>query len=248
MDTELIKIIREHRSIRKFTDRQIDDDILDEILDAARHASSHHNIQAYSLIKIRNKEKKEILSTIAADQKWIVDCSAFIVVCMDFYRINQACNLHGETMQIDEIESIMIGSIDGALVGQNIITMAESVGLGGVIIGGIRNDPAKVIQLLDLPNYTFPLFGICLGYPDPNQIPWTKPKLPKEIVIFEECYNKENIREGLKKYDEITTDYYNRRTKGKNKDGWSKRMSEYISKKRRPFLKEKLIDQGFLCK
>lgn len=248
MDTELVKIIRNHRSIRKFTDRQIDDNILYEILDAARHASSHHNVQAYSLIIVHDKKNKEILSKAAADQKWIVECPVFIVVCMDFYKINEACKLYGKVAEIDEIESIMIGSIDGALVGKSIMSMAESLGLGGVIIGGIRNDPTQVIEILGLPKYTFPLFGICLGYPDPNKIPWTKPRLPKEIAIFDECYKKENIHEGLVRYEEITSDYYNRRTMGENKDGWSKRMSEYISKERRPFLKDKLIEQGFLCK
>lgn len=248
MYTELIQIIKNHRSIRKFTDRQIDDNILYDILDTARQASSHHNIQAYSIIVIKDKDNKKILSRIAADQKWVEECPVFIVVCMDFNRINQACNLNEKTMQIDEIESIMIGSIDGALVGQNIMSMAEAVGLGGVIIGGIRNNPTKVIQILGLPKYTFPLFGICLGYPDTNQIPWVKPRLPKEIAIFNESYDEENIHKALGEHEEVTSDYYNRRTMGKKRDGWSKRISEYISKDRRPFLKEKLIDQGFSCK
>lgn len=139
----------------------------------------------------------------------------------------------------------MIGSIEGGLVGQNIMVMAESIGLGGVIIGGIRNNPNKVIELLGLPKCTFPLFGICLGYPDSKQMPWLKPRLPKEIAIFDECYNKESIDEGLRYYEKITSNYYSRRTKGESMDGWSKRISEYITKERRPFLKEKLIKQGF---
>lgn len=248
MEPQLNKIIRNHRSIRKFTDKQIDDKMLNEILDAARHASSHHNIQAYSIIKIRDKETKKTISQIAAGQKWIEECPVFIVVCMDFHRISEACNINGEIMQIDEIESIVIGSIDSALVGQNIMLMAEEAGLGGVIIGGIRNDPSRVIQVLNLPKYTFPLFGICLGYPDINQIPWLKPRIPNEISIYNECYENGKVNEGLKKYEEITIDYYTRRTMGRDKDGWSKRTSDYISKERRPYLKDELIKQGFPCK
>lgn len=89
---------RNHKLIEKFNDRQIDDSLIDEILDVARHASSHHNIQAYSIIKIRDKGKKKALSDIATNQDWVIDCPVFVVICMDFYRIKQACNYYGKTM------------------------------------------------------------------------------------------------------------------------------------------------------
>lgn len=248
MKNETTRIIKEHKSIRKFIDRNIEEDLLDEILDSGRFASSHHNIQAYSIIVIRDKEKKSLISKIAADQKWIIDAPIFIIISMDFNRINYACEKYNKKIQVDEIETIIIGSVDSALVAQNIMISAESFGLGGVIIGGIRNNVEEIIKLLNLPDYTFPLFGICLGYPDPDQVPWNKPRFPKKAVIFDEVYNEELIRNGMEEYEVITEDYYIRRTDGNRTDGWPKQMSEYISKERRPFIKDSLIKQGFMCK
>jgi nitroreductase len=248
MENEVLKLIKDHRSIRKFTKDQIDEKLLDEILDGARHASSHHNIQAYNIIKVKDVEKKKIISEIAANQKWIVDAPVFIIISMDYYRINQACKMYDKEIQVSELESVIIGAVDSALVGQNIMTIAESYGLGGVIIGGIRNNVTKLIQILELPEYTFPVFGICLGYPDPEQIPSIKPRFPKDAVIFDEKYNKEKVDIELEKYNEITQEYYTIRTNGNRTDSWSKQMSEYISKDRRPFIKEQLIQQGLKCK
>jgi len=167
---------------------------------------------------------------------------------MDYYRMKEACEIHNTQLDVSDIESIMIGSIDSALVAQNIMLMAESNGLGGVIIGGIRNNPQKIIEMLNLPKLTFPLFGICLGYPDINQIPWEKPRLPNRISVFQESYDTEFIVEGLEEYEEITSDYYCKRTDGARNTGWCTSTSEYISKPRRPGLIKDLKLQGFECK
>lgn len=247
MTNEVLNNIQKHRSIRKYIDKDIDEDLLDEILDAARHASSHHNIQAYNIIKIRDQSKKRLISNYAANQKWVEDAPVFIILSMDYYRINQACNMNEKNIQVDEIESIIIGAVDTALVGQNIMTAAESMGLGGVIIGGIRNNVEELIKILKLPEYTFPVFGICLGYPDPDQIPSTKPRFPKEAVIFNEEYNRDLVSKSLIEYESITEEYYTKRTNGIRTEGWAKQIADYISRKRRPYIKDILIKQGFKC-
>lgn len=74
------------------------------------------------------------------------------------------------------------------MMGQNALTAAESLGLGGVYIGGIRNNIESVTELLKLPKHVLPLFGLCLGWPADN--PDLKPRLPAELVVHGTSINR----------------------------------------------------------
>ncbi|MEH7126384.1 oxygen-insensitive NADPH nitroreductase [Bacillus sp. JJ1773] len=244
MRNETVEMIQSHRSIRRYTDQPISKEILQNILTAAQWAPSSHNVQAYSIIIVDDHKKKQRLSEIAGSQKYVAECPIFLVFCVDFFRLKQTTEMHGTDFAIDEVENVIVGAVDTALAAENALLAARSFGLGGVMIGGIRNDPYGVREILDMPPLTIPLMGMCLGYPDQN--PWQKPRTPQEIVIHYNAYQaKEQIREGLATYEEISADYYNRRTSGKRTDGWTKQMARYLEKPRRPHLKEFILNQGF---
>lgn len=65
-------------------------------------------------------------------------------------------------------EQLLLGVVDTAMMAQNALTAAESLGLGGVFIGGLRNNIEPVTELLKLPQHVLPLFGLCLGWPADN--------------------------------------------------------------------------------
>ena len=77
-------------------------------------------------------------------------------------------------------ELTIIGAVDSGIMAQNCLLAAESMGLGGVYIGGLRNSPKGVDELLGLPKYTAVLFGMCLGHPD--QDPQLKPRLGANVI------------------------------------------------------------------
>ncbi|MFB4167371.1 oxygen-insensitive NADPH nitroreductase [Virgibacillus sp. JSM 102003] len=240
---EAIQLIESHRSIRKFLDKQIDEEILDSILHSACWAPTSHNMQAYSIIVIKDKSSKDILSELCGDQRYIRQCPVFLVICADFHKLHLASEKQKEKMAIDELENVIVGSVDAALVAQNVLLGARSHKLGGVMIGGIRNNTESVAELLELPKHVFPVMGMCLGYPD--QQPWQKPRFPAEAVIHKEKYQINKIPDALEKYDEIISDYYNRRTNGTRTHGWSEQLAEYISKPRRKKLTDFIKEQGF---
>lgn len=248
MKNDVASLIQNHRSIRKYSDKPIEGEILQELLNSAQWAPSSHNVQAYSIVVVKEQNKKKRLSELCGGQKWVEACPVFLVLSADFYKLKMACEMYHTPCEIDEVENLLVGAVDTALVAQNILVTAEAYGLGGVMIGGIRNNMKEVIELLELPPYTIPIMGMCLGYPDEEQIPWQKPRLPQRIVVFEESYKKELITEGLKEYEEISSDYYTRRTQGKTTEGWTKQMAEYLKNPRRPELKQRIMDQGFKLK
>lgn len=245
MSNNITELIQAHRSIRKYSVEPIPENILYDILSCAQWAPSSHNVQAYSVIIVKNSTVKKQLSNICRSQKWVIDCPVFLVFCADFYRLKLTTDLHSTNFAIDEVENLLVGAIDTALAAENVLIAARSYGLGGVFMGGIRNDLETVIKLLKIPKFVLPLFGMCLGYP--AEVPWQKPRLPKNTVIHKETYDIELCPE-LKEYELISADYYNRRTNGKKTTGWTKQIAEYISKPRHPDLKSIINKQGFQLK
>ena len=100
---------------------------------------------------------------------------------------------------------------------------AESLGLRGVYIGGIRNNPQRVCDLLRIPDHVYPVFGMCLGYP--NDDPQRKPRLPLEVVLKTDCYSDGEDAARIGAYDKICNEYYNRRDGNARDDTWTRQIS-----------------------
>jgi nitroreductase len=243
---DVIRLINSHRSIRKFTDQGIDDVLLKEIIEAAQWASSSSFVQAYSIIGIKSHENKKLLAQLCGDQSYIETCPVFLVFCADLNRLKMACTLHKTEMVGEYTESFIMATVDTALAAQNTMIAAESLGLGGVYIGGIRNNPEEVSKLLNLPEFVYPVFGICLGYP--AQDPGSKPRLPLEAIYKEEAYDTEDDFSGIEAYDEKISAYYVERTRGKRNDSWTQQMAQKMQAETRPHMKDFLKSKGFEMK
>lgn len=119
---------------------------------------------------------------------------------------------------------------------------AESLGLGIVYIGGIRNQPEQVTQLLGLPEGVYPVFGMCMGHPDQN--PLKRPRLPLEGVYFENRYDQEAAVAAIGEYDTVHAAYMKERSQGKSSLTWSEAMAAK-AKRGRPHMRDFLQKQGF---
>lgn len=233
-----IDTLLNHRSIRKFTEQAISSEQLALIVDCARAASSSSHLQCVSIIRVTSAESRELLAEYAGNQAYVATAAEFLVFCADFNRHQQI----KPDAKLGFVEQTLIGAVDSGLMAQNALLAAESMGLGGVYIGGLRNNPEKVCALLALPEHVFPMFGLCLGYPD--QAPEKKPRLPVELVLHQECYQALDTQM-LAEYDEQMRDYYRERTQGKSEQSWSEQVSLALGKEARPFMLASLNKQGF---
>ena len=234
-----IDTILAHRSIRKFTEQKIEDNQLNAILDCAIAASTSSFIQCVSIVKVNQQDKRDTLAALAGGQAYVASAAEFFVFCADF---NRHLQIQPEA-QLGFTEQTLIGSIDAALMAQNALLAAESLGLGGVYIGGIRNKPADVSELLALPDNVIPLFGLCLGYPD--QDPEKKPRLPQSLVVHQDAYQAALDKPILEEYDMHIREYYRSRTGGNKEMSWSEQISATLSKESRPFMKDFINAKGF---
>lgn len=239
---QTIDLILSHRSIRQFTAEPIAPQQLDAILAAAQSASTSSFMQVTSIIRVTAPDVRQQLAMLAGNQPYVVQAAEFLVFCADYYRHSQIV----PEAQTGYAEQLLIGAIDGALMAQNALLAAQSLGLGGVYIGGIRNNPAEVSELLGLPHQVIPLFGLCLGHPD--QQPEQKPRLPKGLVVHQERYQQQLDRDLLARYDQQIADYYQARSNNNKQQTWSGQIRSILSKESRPFMMGFLQSRGFNLK
>ncbi|OOR83968.1 oxygen-insensitive NADPH nitroreductase [Moraxella canis] len=250
-----LETLMNHRSIRKYTGEPISEEMFTAILEAGRAVSTSSFLQAASIIRVVDKSKRTQLRQIScnmsqeeyeqalADGKrlghaYVEECAEYLVFCMDSHRHNQLADV-----QTDWTEVMVIGAIDAALMAQNVLAAAESLGLGGVYIGSLRNDIRRAGEILDLPKHVVPLFGLCLGHPDMsskiNQS--QRPRLPLDVLVSTDTYQVPDER-ALAEYNDVVREYYQGR--GLDLD-WSAQIASTFGGEVRPFMLEYLQDQGF---
>jgi nitroreductase len=236
------KLVLEHRSIRKFDDKKVDISIINKCLNIAKNSSTSSFIQAYSVISITDTDIRKELYEISSKQEYVLTSPVFLVFIIDFTRIENIFKLSDREISFNSQELLLASSVDIGIFAQTFLLLAESMDLGGVFIGAIRNDPQKVIDILNLPQNTFPMFGMAIGYKGQN--PVAKPRIPLENMFFENIYPSE--KKSLKDYDAILQEYYKLRTNGKLVTDYSSSMLEKFEKELRPFIPNVLKKQGLL--
>ena len=236
-------LLNSHRSIRKFTDQKIDDALLETIVSTAQSAATSSFLQGATVIRVRLPESRKKMAAYAGNQAYVESAAEFLVFCADLKRPGNCCEQYEKPFAGDFTEHFIIATVDVALMAQNMVIAAEAAGLGICYIGGIRNKPREVSDLLQLPKGVYPVFGLCLGYPD--QDPECKPRLPLSVIMKDEVYNEEGDAESIAAYDEQVREYYRQRTGGGHGICWSEQVSTLLSEKARPHMRDFLAEQCF---
>lgn len=195
-----------HRSVRAFLDGPVDDAVLAQAVAAAQSASSSSNLQAWSVVAVREREKLRRLAELAGGQRHVAEAPLFLAWLVDWSRLRRlgVAQDHA-TAGIDYLESYTVGVVDAALAAQNAAVAFERLGLGLVYIGGMRNQPEKVASELGLPDGSFVLFGMCVGHPDPARPADIKPRLPQSVVLHHERYDASLETAAVQVYDQTMT-------------------------------------------
>lgn len=241
MTNSTINLLCQHRSIRQYLAKPIAEQDITAIFSAASHASSSSFLQCSTIIRITDSHIRAQLAHYAGDQPYVEGAAEFWVFCADFNRHQQI----EPSLNLGKAEQLLLGCVDTALMAQNAVIAAESLGLGCVYIGGIRNHIAEVTELLNLPKFVLPLFGLCIGYA--AQDPQVKPRLPQDLVMFNNQYQPVD-KALLAEYDQQMNDYYGTRSTHKKSGGWSDKLTGVINKEQRDFMLAYLHKQGWITK
>lgn len=213
----------DHRSVRAFSDEPLPAGTVETLVAAAQSASTSSNLQIWSVVAVEDAGRKDRLATLAGNQAYIRQASVFFVWLADLSRVSRvAAQQDVELEALPYLESLLLGTIDAALAAQNAVVALESLGLGSVYIGAIRNDIEAVAKELMLPSHVYPVFGLCVGYPSSERPAKVKPRLPQAAVLHHETYSAAADVEAVAEYDERLGAFYQR--EGMKASGWSEQV------------------------
>ena len=224
----IIEFMRSHRSVHDFTSQSLPDEMIEMIVEAARWASSSCFRQSYSVIAVKDREKKRELRKLCGNQRWVEDCPVFLAICADLSRLDDICRMQGKQINLEYTETLLMAVMDAALFMQNTALAAQSLNLGMVMIGGLRDHPEEVKRALNLPAGVFGIAGMCLGYPE--LVPAQSPRLPVDEILHWEQYQPQGRMERLARYDEVIRQSQVYRRKDGSLDSWSDVMARTTSK------------------
>ncbi|GAB3595118.1 NADPH-dependent oxidoreductase [Microbacterium tumbae] len=203
-----IELLYRHRSVRRYTPDPVDDATVTAIIAAAQSAATSSNLQSWSVVELREPVRKAAASVLAGDQAFIRDAPVFLVFVADWGRNALIARRRGAPADgIGFVETTLVGFVDAALAAQNAVVAAESLGLGAVFVGSVRNNPEQLSELLGLPDGAFPVVGVALGHPDPADAAGVKPRLSQDVVRHREIYHEPDAAR-IEDYEERLTAYY----------------------------------------
>ncbi|UCE26761.1 MAG: nitroreductase family protein [Candidatus Coatesbacteria bacterium] len=213
---DLYEILMKRRSVRDFEDKEIPDEIIDKILDAALSAPTGGNIQPISIIVVRGEEAREKLDGILGNQPWVKRAPVSLIFCLDFHRAKRWASTFGTDFSGERaVWHFLIAYADVMCASQNAAVLAESLGLGSVYVGAILSKIDKTRNFFDIPEYVLPMMILSIGYP--KTIPKNIPKLERDIMVHKEKYEwrtDEELRAAYENkygdFDETAEDYLKR--------------------------------------
>jgi FMN reductase (NADPH) len=182
----MIDLILKHRSIRKFKNDEIHENVLNKILEAGIRASNTGNMQVYSIVISRENSIKKQLWEVHFKQNMVLEAPVILTFCADYNRFVKWCNQRKANPGYDNFLSFFTGAIDALLVSQNVALAAESFELGICYLGTTTYNAPKIIEILKLPRLVVPITTLAIGYPKENT--GLTDRLPVNAVIHNEVY------------------------------------------------------------
>ena len=176
----------QRRSIRKYSDKTIDDRLLRQLLTSAEQTQTMGNLQLYSVIITRDKSKKAALAPAHFNQPMATEAPVVLTFCADYNRSTQWCMQRRATPGYDNFLSFLNAAIDTLLYCQTFCNMAEQQGLGLCFLGTTIYNPQQIIDTLRLPRLVMPIATITLGWPDEEGS--VSDRLPINAIIHNEEY------------------------------------------------------------
>jgi nitroreductase len=156
----LQETVLNRRSIRRFEERQVEQEKLDKIFEAVRWSPSWGNTQCWEIIAVKDSSQKEKLAGILSERNpatlAVTNAPVVLAICAEQ---NKSGYYKGK--QITKFPDWFM--YDLGIATQNICLTAHSHGLGSVIVGAFDHDMAR--QILEIPEGYEITSLVPIGYP-----------------------------------------------------------------------------------
>lgn len=188
---ETVRQLYERKSVRAFTDREIAEETVQEILTAAAMAPTAGNQQLYTVLRITDPALKESLAESCDHQPFIAKGKLILIFCADCLKWYDAFLAAGCAPRTPGVGDLMLAVSDAMIAAQNAVVAAESYGIGSCYIGDIMENAEIHRRTLNLPDYVFPVGMLVFGYPTEQQKERQKPpRANNRFTVHENTYRR----------------------------------------------------------
>jgi len=245
LENPVLHTLLARKSIRKYTAEQPSDEVIATLVRAGQQAPFAS--QLGSLLLSRDREKNPFQAPL------------LFTVCVDVHKWELIMARRGWQRHAGDLPLLLLGMQDAALMAENMVIAAESLGMGSCFLGGAPFRAEEIIAEYRLPRRVFPMVQLAMGYPAED--PPTRPRYPMDFVLFEGRYpefSAELLCRAMQEMDEgyLAQDYYRqRRAKIRLRDGRpdpytyeNYSWTEHICRKwGQPYFEDNLAEQLEKC-
>ena len=188
MENPMINLLLNRRSVRKYTQVQPSDEVIEAIVRVGQQAPFAS--QLYSVLLTRKK-------------KGPFGAPLWFTICVDLYKLQRFMKIRGWEVVTNDLSLLFFGIQDAAYMAENMVIAAESLGLGSCFIGNAPYMADRIAKEFKLPERVLPLVGLVVGYPAENFPP--RPRYPLWFTLFEDKYpefSDEQVAEAMQVMDE----------------------------------------------
>lgn len=212
--TPVVEAMLRHNSVRTFLPDALPEGAIETMVAAAQSASTSSALNQWSLVAVTDVAlKKDIHDTVAREVKvdrlpgileapalllWVADSSRSAAITRD---------QGGDPFVLNYLDSFLMASVDATLAAQNAALAAESIGLGIVYLGVMRNIAKELASIINLPEHAFVTFGMALGHPDPSRTSAIRPRPAQPVVLHYNRYNQGGYRDFVQGYEQACQDF-----------------------------------------
>ncbi|MDS0526720.1 nitroreductase family protein [Clostridium sp. SHJSY1] len=200
---EVLNQIKNRKTIRMFENKPIEDEVKEEIINAAFEAPTAGLMMRYSIIDVTDKELKKKLAIYCDNQHFIEKAPMILIFLADYQRWYDIFSIEDCAPRIPREGDLLVAFTDALIAAQNTVIAAESLDIGSCYIGDILENEEKVRELLNLPDYVVPATMIIYGYPTEDEKNRTKtPRFDGKYMVYKNKYHRITKEDHIKMHEE----------------------------------------------
>jgi nitroreductase len=183
---DVLSTVLTHASVRHFEPDPVPDEVVAALEAALVRGPTSSALHSYTHVIVRDPERKRRLAVLAGDQPWIDRSPLLIVGCADLRRAREVTHAVGYRYSAHDLRMLISATADLTVGLQNASLVAQALGFGTVLLGGVLNGSLEIAQDLGLPPRVVPLVGLSVGRPQGGHWPAPRPRLPLRLLVHHE--------------------------------------------------------------
>jgi len=214
---DTLQTVVTHASVRRFHPDPLPEAVVDALQAALMRGPTSSALHSYTFVLVRERALKTRLAALAGHQPWIDRAPLLIVGCADLRRARLAVHTQGYRYTAHDVRMLISASADVTVGIQNASLVAQSLGYGTVLLGGVLNGSSEIAEALGLPARVVPILGLSVGRPALDAWPAPTGRLPLGLLIHHDRWSLTAAEERaqLEEFDALTRkrgDFERRRT------------------------------------